>query len=184
MGYIFPQEKIRTDAQCIRQGAELICPESHRSALPVGNHPLSCPEFLGELALRKPRLFTRKREAVAKRSPMMFCGSSHTDRHRRIIRVIFNLIRKSLHAYSYYVYLAAMSKSFKRHLTPSPESNRKPRFFVREHHGQLQLVIRLALEVEDVQALQNQLSRGVVAALIRDITEIVNPPRRINPKTP
>ena len=68
-----------------------------------------------------------------------------------------------------------MSKSFKRHLTPSLESNRKPRFFVREHHGQLQLVIRLALEVEDVQALQHQLSRGVVAAVIRDIAKLKAP---------
>jgi len=65
-----------------------------------------------------------------------------------------------------------MSKSFKRHLTPSPESNRKPRFFVQEDHGQLQLVIRLALEVEDVQALQKQLSRGVVAAALHDIAKL------------
>ena len=74
-----------------------------------------------------------------------------------------------------------MSNSFKRHLTPSPENNRKPCFFVQEHHGQLQLVIRLALEVEDVQALpgaslylalQQQLSRGVVAAVIRDIAKL------------
>jgi len=58
--------------------------------------------------------------------------------------------------------------------TPSPPSA-KPRFRVRSRHGQLQLVIHLTLEVEDVQALQDQLSRGVVATLIRDITQIVKP---------
>jgi len=65
--------------------------------------------------------------------------------------------------------------------TPSPPST-KPRFNICSRHGQLQLVIRLALEVEDVQALQQQLSRGVVAAVIHDIAKLANPPRRINPK--
>lgn len=50
----------------------------------------------------------------------------------------------------------------------------KPRFYVRSRNGQLQLVIRLAVEVEEVQALQRQLSRGVVAALIRDVFESAN----------
>ncbi len=99
-----------------------------------------------------------------------------------------------MHQLCFIPYLAVMSNSFKRHLTPSPENNRKPCFFVQEHHGQLQLVIRLALEVEDVQALQHppslklrrtgQLSRGVVAAAIHDIAKLANLPRRIKLKAP
>jgi len=59
--------------------------------------------------------------------------------------------------------------------SPVPAPSARPRFHVRGRHGQLQLIICLTLEVEDVQALQDQLSRGVVATLIRDITQIVKP---------
>jgi len=68
--------------------------------------------------------------------------------------------------------------------SPSLPPSARPRFSVRRRNGRLHLVIHLTMEVEEVQALQDQLSRGVVAALIRDLTQIVNPPRRINPQAP
>jgi len=58
--------------------------------------------------------------------------------------------------------------------TPLPPLAR-PRFSVRRRNGRLHLVIHLTMEVEEVQALQDQLSRGVVAALVRDLTEIIKP---------
>jgi len=58
--------------------------------------------------------------------------------------------------------------------TPLPPSAR-PRFSVRRRNGRLHLVIHLTMEVEEVQALQDQLSRGVVAAFVHDISQIIKP---------